>query len=598
MPEQVVIINKRIDQLHPSAGPILGGLLAMFNPDNGKTEKIGVEFFSNVQTSNYDWLSDTEYLENDARIHGGKWWKALQDVEANVIPGSDPAMWEEVNKGSSGGKKWVAGVYPELNVYVVNDLEGRHKNYALVNETRPFISSDFEAELLAGDWKAFFAEPVYYHEWNDGNSFSNLDINNNSFESWFGSSVDGSYSWFSTSLIDLFWEIYDEGTDSGTRLQVYWGTAGQGPEFRFDKSLKIASYSNPVKGTFHGAEYEADYSAYYTDRTLVDKGFVMSVIGGGGGGPAVAAKYADIAELFAEQADQTEDKFYLVYDASADPTVDTGWALYHKKGTTTGALTDYRKTSEQESLDILFNTIVNYAASGEITKSDGTNLVGTKVFSTSDGNLELGQDTFAGLVRTIEGKSSGATVWLVLKGKGVLGTVYLGEAGSVGTYLHEKLLIPNKSTTIPTVSGAAQLFTEGGQFKVKEGSGTEFIVGQSSGSNLDLVTVSVAAGTMTLDFANGKEKRFVDITALSANFIVAFANDTNGLIITLNIFITGSIAITMPTSVVMQTSESGRWNNTTKVLTLTGTTAQGFEMSFTKIGSVWKLKVSESFYAS
>jgi hypothetical protein len=74
----------------------------------------------------------------------------------------------------------------------------------------------------------------------------------------------------------------------------------------------------------------------------------------GGGGPGIADKYANIAALLADQGDQEEDALYFVLDASTDATVDSGWALYQKLNTTAGVIGDYRKLTEQESLDVIF----------------------------------------------------------------------------------------------------------------------------------------------------------------------------------------------------------------------------------------------------
>ena len=74
--------------------------------------------------------------------------------------------------------------------------------------------------------------------------------------------------------------------------------------------------------------------------------------GGGSGGPAIAAVYANTAAMIAAQGGQDQNALYLVSDASSDATVDSGWAVYQYLGTTVGDLTDYRKLSEQESLEV------------------------------------------------------------------------------------------------------------------------------------------------------------------------------------------------------------------------------------------------------
>jgi len=87
------------------------------------------------------------------------------------------------------------------------------------------------------------------------------------------------------------------------------------------------------------------------------KNYITNAIASIGGGPAIADTYADIAALIAAQGDQEENALYYVADASDDPTVDSGWAVYRYLGTTDGDLDDYQKLSEEESLDVIFNVL-------------------------------------------------------------------------------------------------------------------------------------------------------------------------------------------------------------------------------------------------
>lgn len=68
---------------------------------------------------------------------------------------------------------------------------------------------------------------------------------------------------------------------------------------------------------------------------------------------SVQNEYADIAAMLAGQGSQSNGAFQLVIDASADPTVASGYAYYEYLGTTVGDLTDYRKLSEEESMDFV-----------------------------------------------------------------------------------------------------------------------------------------------------------------------------------------------------------------------------------------------------
>lgn len=73
----------------------------------------------------------------------------------------------------------------------------------------------------------------------------------------------------------------------------------------------------------------------------------------GGSGTGIANRHATIAALLADQGNQVSKEIHHVIDATTDATVDSGWADYEYLGTTTGDLTDYRKLTEQESLDIV-----------------------------------------------------------------------------------------------------------------------------------------------------------------------------------------------------------------------------------------------------
>lgn len=68
---------------------------------------------------------------------------------------------------------------------------------------------------------------------------------------------------------------------------------------------------------------------------------------------AVHKIYADWATCVADQANQLSQNLYRVDDASGHPTVDSGYAYFEYLGTTVGDDTDYRKLSEEESMDLL-----------------------------------------------------------------------------------------------------------------------------------------------------------------------------------------------------------------------------------------------------
>jgi len=71
-----------------------------------------------------------------------------------------------------------------------------------------------------------------------------------------------------------------------------------------------------------------------------------------GGGSGITGRYATYAALLADQVSQVDKGIYTVADASSFSTVDSGWADFEYLGTTLGTEADYRKLSEQESLDL------------------------------------------------------------------------------------------------------------------------------------------------------------------------------------------------------------------------------------------------------
>ena len=127
--------------------------------------------------------------------------------------------------------------------------------------------------------------------------------------------------------------------------------------------VAISGYATGLSGLVAGSVYygqadgtistvESDMPVLHADSAT--SGYILSAGSGGGGGMQIAGTYGNIAALLADQANQDEGFWYMVDDASTDATVDAGWAIYEKLAATTGAITDYIKRHEQESLDVPF----------------------------------------------------------------------------------------------------------------------------------------------------------------------------------------------------------------------------------------------------
>jgi hypothetical protein len=108
-----------------------------------------------------------------------------------------------------------------------------------------------------------------------------------------------------------------------------------------------------------------------------------------GSGPAVpiTETYADIAELLADQANQEEGNWYRVLDASDDPDVTSGWAIYEFTGVAEAELDDYLFILDQESLNIsnpdaseTVSGVVEEATDAETAAGTATGATGAKLF--------------------------------------------------------------------------------------------------------------------------------------------------------------------------------------------------------------------------
>lgn len=93
---------------------------------------------------------------------------------------------------------------------------------------------------------------------------------------------------------------------------------------------------------------------------------VINVSGGGTSEPPVDETYANVTSLIAEQNNQLTDYLYKVTDASDDPTVNSGKAIYLYLGTTVGTIADYLKLWEEEEPASPYGTRVDMGSSFEI----------------------------------------------------------------------------------------------------------------------------------------------------------------------------------------------------------------------------------------
>lgn len=101
--------------------------------------------------------------------------------------------------------------------------------------------------------------------------------------------------------------------------------------------------------------------------------------------------------------------------------------------------------------------------------------------------------------------------------------------------------------------------------------------------------VTMSGGVLALDLSDSREKRFYVTTAnaVSSAFALVFANETDAEQWELYVPITGTVAMTVPSSVLMGNDwkVAGKWNDSTKVYTFAGATASYFKVTFARVSS-------------
>jgi hypothetical protein len=108
----------------------------------------------------------------------------------------------------------------------------------------------------------------------------------------------------------------------------------------------------------------------------------------------------------------------------------------------------------------------------------------------------------------------------------------------------------------------------------------------STAIDFSRVAVTNSLGTVTMTLTSKIFADFVTTAAQSSAFAIAFGGTTTqAQKWTYAVPITGAVGITLPSSCYMVYTEkiAGRWNESTKVLTLTGATASWFFLVFTRI---------------
>lgn len=157
--------NLRIPELPPIAQFKAGQKFSVYDPDTGLTHNIDAELVGAGSSVNIEWRPDVEYANLQIVTYNGDIWQSLQPANQNNIP-TEGVWWTELTKGSAGITLWTSGVYLDDEVYKWHN----EKIYALVDPTRPYNSTDIDAEIIAGDWVEWSGQSSSWQL--DGNSLS------------------------------------------------------------------------------------------------------------------------------------------------------------------------------------------------------------------------------------------------------------------------------------------------------------------------------------------------------------------------------------------------------------------------------------------
>lgn len=148
--------NARIPELDEAATIASNDLFVMYQASTGLTKKIPASLLTPTNDDqNFNWVSNYEYSIDEAVIYGNKWYKSLQNVNEGHLPNEVGSVWWEIVSKSVGGGYWEAGVFSDAHALVFyDDIDGVAHSLLLDDSaTRPFLSSDLQAEYLAGKWK-------------------------------------------------------------------------------------------------------------------------------------------------------------------------------------------------------------------------------------------------------------------------------------------------------------------------------------------------------------------------------------------------------------------------------------------------------------
>lgn len=160
--------NDRIDQ-RPLGIPKNGDYFLFRSEEDAVTKKCLVDPLINTISGNFEWLSDNDpgYATGNIVTQNGILYQSMIDDNLNNDPSldftDDPDAvgfsWLRLVQGKTW-QPWEASTYIEDVVFVLYLFEGEYHIVQLMDETRPFVSTDFLAEYAADQWRSTTQNPI------------------------------------------------------------------------------------------------------------------------------------------------------------------------------------------------------------------------------------------------------------------------------------------------------------------------------------------------------------------------------------------------------------------------------------------------------
>ena len=149
--------GKRIVQLSPAASTAKDGVFAIVDPITDETVQTAVQAALGATRASFAWQAGTTYSIDDlVLLNGLTVWKSLINSNLGNIP-TENAFWTNEPISLADGitdTLYATGVFTYDDSKVIND------NAQLFLQTAaPFLSSDIDAEIIAGDWAGPGAAP-------------------------------------------------------------------------------------------------------------------------------------------------------------------------------------------------------------------------------------------------------------------------------------------------------------------------------------------------------------------------------------------------------------------------------------------------------